>query len=55
MSEAFLVSFYYRVLKIHVLQRIYGSVDLMLPLVLMSDIHDGAGLALGFLLLPTSI
>jgi hypothetical protein len=27
--------------------------DLVLPLALMSDIHDWTGLALGFLLLPT--
>jgi hypothetical protein len=48
MGIAFLVSFITGFFKFTYLMRISGLVDLVLPLALMSDIHDWAGLALGF-------
>ena len=48
MGGAFLVSFITGFFKFTFLMRMFGLVDLVLPLALMSDIHDWAGLALGF-------
>jgi hypothetical protein len=48
MGIAFLVSFITGFFKFTFLMRMSGLVDLVLPLALMSDIHDWAGLALGF-------
>ena len=48
MGIAFLVSFITGFFKFTYLMRMFGLVDLVLPIVLMSDIHDWAGLALGF-------
>ena len=47
MGGAFLVSFITGFFKFTFLMRISGLVDVVLPLALMSDIHDWAGLALG--------
>jgi len=47
MGGAFLVSFITGFFKFTFLMRMFGLVDLVLPLALMSDIHDWAGLALG--------
>ncbi len=47
MGAAFLVSFSTGFFKFTFLMRMFGLVDLVLPLALMSDIHDWAGLALG--------
>ena len=48
MGIAFLVSFITGLFKFTYLMRISGLVDFVLPLALMSEIHDWAGLALGF-------
>jgi hypothetical protein len=48
MGGAFLVSFITGFFKFTFLMRMFGLVELVLPLALMSDIHDWAGLALGF-------
>ena len=48
MGISFLVSFVTGFFKFTFLMRITGLVDLVLPLALMSDIHDWSGLALGF-------
>ena len=48
MGGAFLVSFITGFFKFTFLMRMFGLVDLVLPLALMSDIHDWAGLVLGF-------
>jgi hypothetical protein len=48
MGIAFLVSFITGFFKFTYLMRMFGLVDLVLPIALMSDIHDWAGLALGF-------
>ena len=47
MGAAFLFSFITGFFKFTFLMRMFGMVDLVLPLALMSDIHDWAGLALG--------
>jgi len=47
MGGAFLVSFITGFFKFTFLMRMYGLVDQVLPLALMSEIHDWAGLALG--------
>ena len=47
MGGAFLVSFITGFFKFTFLMRMSGLVDLVLPLALMSEIHDWAGLALG--------
>jgi hypothetical protein len=47
MGAVFLVSFITGFFKFTFLMRMFGLVDLVLPLALMSDIHDWAGLALG--------
>jgi hypothetical protein len=48
MGIFFLVSFITGFFKFTLLMRILGLTDLVLPLALMSDIHDWSGLALGF-------
>jgi len=48
MGIFFLVSFITGFFKFTLLMRIFGLTDLVLPLALMSDIHDWSGLALGF-------
>jgi hypothetical protein len=48
MGIFFLVSFITGFFKFTLLMRILGLTDLVLPLALMSDIHDRSGLALGF-------
>jgi hypothetical protein len=48
MGISFLVSFVTGFFKFTFLMRITGLVDLVLPLALMSDIHDWSGLVLGF-------
>ena len=48
MGGAFLVSFITGFFKFTFLMRMFGLVDRVLPLALMSDIHHWTGLALGF-------
>jgi hypothetical protein len=48
MGISFLLSFVTGFFKFTFLMRITGLVDLVLPLALISDIHDWSGLALGF-------
>jgi len=48
MGVAFLLCFITGFFKFTVLIRTIGLTNLVLPLALMSDIHDWAGLALGF-------
>ena len=48
MGISFLVSFVTGFFKFTLLMRMIGLVDLVLPLALMSDIHDWSGLVLGF-------
>jgi len=48
MGIFFLVSFITGFFKFTLLMRIFGLTDVVLPLALMSDIHDWTGLALGF-------
>jgi len=48
MGIAFLVSFVTGLFKFTLLMRMFGLVDMVLPLALMSNVHDWAGLALGF-------
>jgi hypothetical protein len=48
MGIFFLVSFITGFFKFTLLMRILGLTDLVLPLALMSDIHDWTGLGLGF-------
>ena len=48
MGTVFLVSFITGFFKFTLLMRTFGLVDFVLPLALMSDIHDWSGLALGF-------
>ena len=48
MGIFFLVSFITGFFKFTLLMRIFGLTDFVLPLALMSDIHDWSGLALGF-------
>ena len=47
MGIFFLVSFITGFFKFTLLMRIFGLTDIVLPLALMSDIHDWSGLALG--------
>ena len=49
MGIVFLFSFVTGFFKFMVLMRVFGLVDIVLPLALMSDIHDWAGISLGFL------
>ena len=51
MGIVFLFSFVTGFFKFMVLMRAFGLVDIVLPLALMSDIHDWAGITLGFLVL----
>jgi hypothetical protein len=53
MGGSFLINFITGFFKFMFPLRMFGVVDLVLPLASMSDIHDWAGLARGFLLLPT--
>ena len=48
MGISFLVSFITGFFKFTFLMRMFGLVDLVLPLALMSDVHDWSGIALGF-------
>ncbi len=48
MGVMFLVSFITGFFKFTLLMRALGLTDLVLPLALMSDIHDWSGLVLGF-------
>ncbi|MDD1701037.1 MAG: hypothetical protein LUQ04_09655 [Methanoregula sp.] len=48
MGISFMLSFVTGFFKFTFLMRVIGLVDLVLPLALMSDIHDWSGLALGF-------
>jgi hypothetical protein len=48
MGILFLVSFITGLFKFTLLMRTLGLTDIVLPLALMSTIHDWAGLALGF-------
>ena len=48
MGIAFLITFITGFFKFTLIMRTFGLVKLVLPLALMSDIHDWAGLALGF-------
>jgi hypothetical protein len=48
MGVAFLISFITGIFKFTLLTRTFGLQKLVLPLALMSDIHDWAGLSLGF-------
>lgn len=48
MGILFLVSFITGFFKFTLLMRALGLTDIVLPLALMSDIHDWTGLALGF-------
>lgn len=48
MGISFLMCFVTGFFKFTFLMRMFGLVDLVLPLALMSDIHDWSGLALGF-------
>ena len=48
MGMTFLVSFITGFFKFTLLMRMLGLVDLVLPLALMSDIHDWTGLFMGF-------
>jgi hypothetical protein len=47
MGVMFLVSFITGLFKFTLLMRALGLTDLVLPLALMSDVHDWSGLALG--------
>jgi Domain of unknown function (DUF4405) len=49
MGMAFLVSFVTGIFKFTLIMRVLGLTDVVLPLALMSDIHDWSGLALGIL------
>ena len=51
MGVVFLFSFVTGSIKFMVLMRVLGLVDIVLPLAQMSDIHDWAGITLGFLVL----
>ncbi|MFA5348464.1 MAG: hypothetical protein WC294_10025 [Methanoregula sp.] len=48
MGIFFLVSFITGFFKFTILTRAFGLTDIVLPLALMSDIHDWSGLVLGF-------
>jgi hypothetical protein len=48
MGIFFLVSFITGFFKFTLIMRMLGLTDLVLPLALMSDIHDWSGLVLGF-------
>jgi hypothetical protein len=48
MGIMFLISFITGFFKFTLLMRAFGLTDVVLPLALMSDIHDWSGLALGF-------
>ena len=49
MGVMFLISFVTGLFKFTLLMRMLGMTDVVLPLALMSDIHDWSGIALGFL------
>jgi len=49
MGMAFLVSFVTGMFKFTLIMRVLCLTDVILPLALMSDIHDWSGLALGIL------
>lgn len=49
MGMAFLVSFVTGIFKFTLIMRVLNFTDVVLPLALMSDIHDWSGLALGIL------
>lgn len=49
MGMAFLVSFVTGIFKFTLIMRLLGLTDVVLPLALMSDIHDWSGLTLGIL------
>ena len=49
MGMAFLVSFVTGIFKFTLIMRVLGLTAVVLPLALMSDIHDWSGLALGIL------
>ena len=49
MGISFLTSFVTGLFKFIFLMRMLGATNLVLPLALMSDIHDWSGLALGIL------
>jgi hypothetical protein len=49
MGVVFLFSFVTGFVKFMVLQRAFGLTNIVLPLAQMSDIHDWAGVTLGFL------
>ena len=49
MGAVFLTCFVTGFFKFTFLMRIFGLTDIVLPLALMSDIHDWAGIALGVL------
>jgi len=49
MGMALLVSFVTGMFKFTLIMRVLGLTEVVLPLALMSDIHDWSGLALGIL------
>ena len=49
MGVVFLICFVTGLFKFTLLMRTFGLTDIVLPLALMSDIHDWAGIALGAL------
>jgi hypothetical protein len=49
MGIAFLISFVTGIFKFTFIMRVLGLTDVVLPIALMSDIHDWSGLALGIL------
>jgi cytochrome b subunit of formate dehydrogenase len=49
MGIAFLICFITGFFKFTLLMRTFSLTDIVLPLALMSDIHDWAGITLGFL------
>jgi hypothetical protein len=48
MGVAFLISFITGMFKFTFFMRLFGFTNLVLPIALMSEIHDWSGLALGF-------
>ena len=49
MGITFLICFVTGLFKFTLFMRLLGLTDLVLPLALMSDMHDWSGIALGFL------
>jgi hypothetical protein len=55
MGVSFLISFITGMFKFTFFMRLFGLTTRVLPIALMSDIHDWSGLALGFFVADRSV